>query len=84
VVAVQIHHARACPHRDALFAKVIILERIPVRHLIMIANIKRRNTIRRFLDAVSISIVNVGGRVRANGDARQTILLLNSNSTLRY
>ncbi len=76
MVAVQIHHARAGSHRDALFAEIVIFQRVPVRDFIVIAYIKRRNAVRGFLDAVSISIVDIRRRVRTDGDARQFVFLV--------
>lgn len=76
MVTVQIHHARARPHRDALFAEIIILECDTVRDLILIAHIERLNSIHRFLDTVAIAVIRVGSCVPADRNTREAILVI--------
>ena len=77
MVALNIRHACCCPHRHALFAKVVILEnarRAADRDFVVIADVIRCHAVRAALDAIAIAIVSVGRRDSADGDAGQPIL----------
>jgi len=77
VVAVQIDGwVRTHAHRHALFAEVIILERIPVRDFIVIADIESRCAARDFFHTISIAVVCECCRCVANYNTRQPIFLV--------
>jgi len=56
--------------------RIVVFQRSAVRDFIVIADIKCRNAVHRFLDAVSIAVIRVGRRRSANGDAGETIFLV--------
>ena len=67
---------RCLPKHVLRHRRIVVFQRVPVRDFVVIADIERRNAIRGFLDAISVTVVNVSCRVSTDRDAGQTIFFI--------